>query len=86
MAELSLFDMSKIWHRDLFGNVIPFWEKHSLDREHGGYFTCCDRDGAVLDDSKYTWLQARAKGFFHVPRALLYALRSAERQGVGVEL
>ena len=26
------------------------------------------------------------KGFFHVPRALLYALRSAERQGVGVEL
>ena len=26
------------------------------------------------------------KGFFHVPRALLYALRSAERQGVRVEL
>ena len=45
MAELSLADMAARWKRDLFTNVIPFWEKHSLDREHGGYFTCLDRDG-----------------------------------------
>ena len=60
MAELSLADMAAVWRRDLVTNVIPFWEKHSLDREHGGYFTCCDRDGKILDDSKYMWLQARA--------------------------
>ena len=56
--ELSLADMAEIWRQDLFHNVIPFWAKHSLDREHGGYFTCLDREGAILDDSKYMWLQA----------------------------
>ena len=31
-----------------FDDVIPFWERHSLDREVGGYFTCLDRDGSGL--------------------------------------
>ena len=71
--ELSLADMAARWKRDLFTNVIAFWEKHSLDREHGGTpFNACKG--------------GNYKGFFHVPRALLYALRSAERQGAGVEL
>ena len=72
-------NQSALYRQALLDDVLPFWEKHSVDQEHGGYFTCCDRDGAVLDDSKYTWLQARAKGFFHVPRALLFSIRAAER-------
>jgi len=40
-------------------DVIPFWEKHSLDRAHGGYFSCLDRSGAVYDTDKFIWLQAR---------------------------
>jgi N-acylglucosamine 2-epimerase len=43
----------------LFDDVIPFWERHSPDREHGGYFTCLDRDGRVFDTDKFVWLQAR---------------------------
>jgi N-acylglucosamine 2-epimerase len=43
----------------LLGDVIPFWERHSLDREFGGYFTCLDRKGAVYDTDKFVWLQAR---------------------------
>ena len=43
----------------LLGEVIPFWERHSLDRECGGYFTCLDRKGAVYDTDKFVWLQAR---------------------------
>lgn len=39
--------------------VIPFWEKHSPDREHGGYFTCLLRDGQIYDTDKFVWLQAR---------------------------
>ena len=70
MAELSLADMAAVWRRDLVTNVIPFWEKHSLDREHGGYFTCCDRDGKILDDSKYMWLQARAVFMWYLARPL----------------
>ena len=33
--------------------------RHSLDHEHGGYFTCLDRDGSVLDKTKFHWLQGR---------------------------
>ena len=43
----------------LLDDVIPFWEKHSPDREHGGYFTCLDREGRVYDTDKFVWLQAR---------------------------
>ena len=52
--------MAERWQRDLLQNVIPFWEKHSIDHAHGGYFTALDADGSLLDDSKYTWLQCRA--------------------------
>jgi len=47
------------FHRELFERVIPFWEKHSPDREHGGYFSCLLRDGTVYDTDKFIWLQAR---------------------------
>ena len=45
---------------ELLDRVIPFWLKHSLDREHGGYFTCLTRDGRVYDSRKYLWMQGRA--------------------------
>jgi N-acylglucosamine 2-epimerase len=44
---------------ELLENVIPFWERHSVDAEHGGYFTCLDRQGKVYDTDKFVWLQAR---------------------------
>jgi N-acylglucosamine 2-epimerase len=43
----------------LLDDVIPFWERHSIDRESGGYFTCLNRDGSVYDTDKFIWLQAR---------------------------
>ncbi|MBK9941432.1 MAG: AGE family epimerase/isomerase [Kouleothrix sp.] len=52
------------YRRDLTESVIPFWLKHSLDREHGGYFTCLDRDGSIYDTKKYVWLQGRAVWMF----------------------
>jgi N-acylglucosamine 2-epimerase len=45
-------------------SVIPFWERHSLDREHGGYLTCLERDGTVFDTDKFVWLQAREVWMF----------------------
>jgi N-acylglucosamine 2-epimerase len=52
----------------LFDDVIPFWQKHSIDREHGGFFTCLNRDGSVFDTDKFVWLQARQMWMF----SLLY--------------
>lgn len=52
----------------LLKDVIPFWERHSIDAEHGGYFTSLDRKGDVFDTDKFIWLQARQVWTF----ALLY--------------
>lgn len=46
-------------HAELYASVMPFWMRHSLDREHGGFFNCLDRDGAVYDTKKHVWLQGR---------------------------
>ncbi len=47
------------YERELLESVIPFWEKHCVDHEFGGYFTCLDRDGSVYDPNKYMWMQWR---------------------------
>jgi N-acylglucosamine 2-epimerase len=47
------------YRQALLDDVIPFWERHSIDRDCGGYFTCLDRDGTVFDTDKFVWLQAR---------------------------
>lgn len=48
------------YRKELLDSVVPFWLRHSIDREHGGYFTCLDRDGEVYDTRKYVWMQGRA--------------------------
>jgi N-acylglucosamine 2-epimerase len=50
------------------GDVIPFWLKHSKDKELGGYFTCLDSKGTVYDTDKFIWLQCREVWCF----AMLY--------------
>ncbi len=56
---LDLSGAAALYRRALLEDVLPFWERHSLDREHGGYFTCLDRQGGVYDTDKFVWLQAR---------------------------
>ena len=52
-------NLTELYRRTLLGDVIPFWERHSPDNEHGGYFTCLNRNGSVFDTDKFIWLQAR---------------------------
>jgi len=49
----------QLYQDELLKEVIPFWEKHSIDKQHGGYFTCLLADGTVYDTDKFIWLQAR---------------------------
>ena len=60
----------------LLDDVIPFWEDHSIDEAHGGYFTCLERDGTVFDTDKFVWLQARQVWTF----AMLYNRVEAKPQ------
>lgn len=45
---------------NLTGSVVPFWLKHSVDHEFGGFFTCLEKDGSVYDTRKYVGLNGRA--------------------------
>lgn len=56
---MSLRSFAERYRANLFESVIPFWTRHSADREYGGYFTCLDREGRVYDPRKYVWLQGR---------------------------
>ena len=47
------------YKNELLDNILPFWMKHSPDKEYGGYFTCLLQDGKVFDSDKFVWLQAR---------------------------
>ncbi len=60
----SYSELAELYRNTLLNDVIPFWEKHSIDRECGGYFTCLDRDGSVFDTDKFVWLQARQVWMF----------------------
>ena len=50
---------SKLYKETLLKDIIPFWEKHSIDNLYGGYFTCLDTKGNVYDTDKFMWLQGR---------------------------
>ena len=64
MKPETLARYRKIYEKELFENVIPFWEKNSPDKEHGGNFNCLDRDGSVFDTRKHIWLQGRQVWMF----------------------
>jgi len=48
-----------LYKEELVNNILPFWINHSPDNQHGGYFTCLNRDGSVYDTDKFMWLQGR---------------------------
>jgi len=64
MAKLNPAGLAELYRRALLDEVAPFWLKHSPDRDHGGYFTCLDRDGSVYDTDKFVWLQGRQAWMF----------------------
>ncbi len=53
-----------IYRDALLDDVMPFWLRHGIDREHGGIMTCLDRDGSIIDTDKSVWFQGRAGWMF----------------------
>lgn len=56
---MNFKEYAEFYFDQLTNNIIPFWLRNSKDTEHGGYFTCLDREGKVYDTDKFIWLQAR---------------------------
>jgi len=61
---MNFKEYSEHYKNNLLNNVVPFWEKYSPDKQHGGYFTCLSREGKVYDTDKFIWLQCRQVWLF----------------------
>ncbi len=64
MNRQRLEQLREIHRVALLDDVVPFWERHSVDREHGGFFMCLARDGSLYSTDKPVWLQGRATWLF----------------------
>lgn len=49
----------KLYETMLLDDVIPFWLKHSPDRENGGYLHMLNRDGSAYSTDKFAWPHGR---------------------------
>ena len=56
--------LASLYRDTLIDDVMPFWLRHVLDREHGGMLTALDRDGTPLDTDKSVWFQGRTGWMF----------------------
>ncbi len=56
--------LAEVYRNALLDDVMPFWLKHGMDREHGGIMTAVDRDGTVVDTDKSVWFQGRTAWMF----------------------
>jgi N-acylglucosamine 2-epimerase len=59
MTKYDFQTLAQLYRDTLLNDVLPFWEKYSLDDKNGGYFTCLNREGQVYDTDKFIWLQNR---------------------------
>ena len=47
------------WIRTQLEDCADFWLKNGIDNEHGGVYTCLDREGKVFSTDKSVWMQGR---------------------------
>jgi len=48
-----------IYQNGLLEDILPFWIKHAIDWEDGGFNFCLDRDGSIIDTDKGVWQTGR---------------------------
>jgi len=72
--------LAAFYSETLTRDVLSFWVRHGWDREHGGIFTCLDRDGSLMDSDKSVWFQGRAGWMFAT------AFRTVEPRAEWLEL
>lgn len=59
MTSEEMMALEAQYREALLEDCIPFWLRHSLDHEYGGYLHHLDFDGSVYDTEKYMWPQNR---------------------------
>lgn len=59
-----LLQCKETYREWLLKDILPFWLRFGQDREHGGVYTCLDREGKLMDSTKSVWFQGRC-GFVY---------------------
>ena len=59
MNKQTIKNYIETYKTGLLENIIPFWTKHCVDWEDGGFTFCLDRDGTVIDTDKGVWQTGR---------------------------
>ena len=62
MKDLSMY--KKLFEKELFENVIPFWTENAVDSVNGGIYNSLDRKGEIYSTDKSVWMQGRAGYMF----------------------
>jgi len=57
--ETSVAALARRYRRELFEEVLPFWERHGIDHERGGFVCALDYDGTPVDATKMLLFQGR---------------------------
>jgi len=61
MTNERLAALAASFRKQALENVMPFWLRHSIDEEHGGYWTSLERDGTRYGDgNKFIVVQTRS--------------------------
>ncbi len=86
MQGVDLAQLRRVWRDELFERFIPFWERHGIDNEFGGFYHRLAYDGTLLGAEKFSWFQGRGlwtwsflyNRFGRDPRALAVARRAKD--------
>ncbi len=52
-------EIASQFRSELFDVVLPFWEKHGIDHQYGGFLCSLDHAGSLVNDHKFHWFQGR---------------------------
>lgn len=63
MDTAKLHDIQQ-WVRQELDRCTNFWLLYGMDKEHGGVYTCLDRQGQVFSTDKSVWMQGRCGWIF----------------------
>lgn len=51
--------LNRTYRDALINDTMAFWFPRAVDTQNGGYFTCLNRDGELLQTDKSVWFQGR---------------------------
>ncbi|MBB6479971.1 AGE family epimerase/isomerase [Spirochaeta isovalerica] len=64
MDSNTIGELKDFYYTELIEDVVPFWERNSVDHEYGGFMDFLDREGKPLSTDKGGWVQGRAVWIF----------------------